>query len=102
MLDWLGIPQAWDQVVEFFTISAFWLYLLYGIGIAAVAMFLGWAFPPLRSLAGAVVLAIGVGLFGYRRGEKDAEARQKAKEARERARQQRNQQPHEPWRWPWG
>lgn len=100
MLDWLGIPQAWDQVVDFFTVSAFWLYLLYGIGIAAVAMFLGWAFPPLRSLAGAVVLAIGVGLFGYRRGEQDAEARAKAKREREQQRQVRRQQ-QQPWKWPW-
>jgi len=99
MMDWLGLPALWDQIVDFFTISAFWLYLLYGIGIAAVAMFLGWAFPPLRSLAGAIVIAIGVGLFGYRRGEKDAEARQKAKEARERARQERRDRPRETW-WP--
>lgn len=99
MIEWLGIPAMWDQVVDFFTISAFWVYLLYGIAISAVLIFLGWVFPPVRTFAGAIVIAIGVGLFGYRRGEKDAEERQKAKEARERARQQRNERPRENW-WP--
>ncbi len=101
MLDWLGIPALWDQVVDFFTISAWWLYLLYGIGISIGLIFLGWVFPPLRTFAGAIVIAIGVGLFGYRRGEHDAEARQKAKEARERARQGRNEPPRDNW-WPFG
>jgi len=100
MLDWLGIPALWDQVVDFFTISAFWLYLLYGIGISAGLIFLGWVFPPLRTFAGAIVIAIGVGLFGYRRGEKDAEAREKARLARERQRQVRRDNT-QPWKWPW-
>lgn len=100
MLEWLGIPALWDQVVDFFTISAFWLYLLYGIAISAGLIFLGWVFPPLRTFAGAIVIAIGVGLFGYRRGEKDAEAREKARQEKLRQRQTR-QQNQEPWKWPW-
>lgn len=99
MLDWLGIPALWDQVVDFFTISPFWFYLFWGVVISAIAIFLGWAFQPLRSLAGAVVIAIGVGLFGYRRGEKDAEERARAKAAKELQRQARRERPRETW-WP--
>lgn len=99
MMDWLGIPALWDQVVDFFTISAFWLYLLYVIAISAGLIFLGWVFPPLRTFAGAIVIAMGVGLFGYRRGEKDAEERARAKAAKELQQQARRERPRENW-WP--
>lgn len=100
MLDWLGVPALWDQVVDFFTISPFWLYLFYGVLIIVGAAAAAWLFPVLRSLSGAAIVATIFGLFSYRRGEKDAEARQKAKEARERARQQRGQQPNNNNWWP--
>jgi len=34
---------------------------------------LAWFFPPMRSLAGAVVMSVIAALYAYRRGEKDAQ-----------------------------
>jgi hypothetical protein len=52
-------------------ISPFWGYLAEGIGIIALVSLISWYFPALRSFAGAVVLAVVMGLFGYRKGELD-------------------------------
>lgn len=100
MLDWLGLPALWDQIVDFFTISPFWFYLFWGIVIAIGATLAGWFFPPLRSLSGAIVFAIGSALYAYRRGETDAQKREREKQARERQRETRRQN-QEPWKWPW-
>lgn len=100
MIDWLGLPQIWDQVVDFFTISAFWYYLFWGVVIAAGSLLLAYLFPPLRSLAGAIVVAIATGLFAYRRGEKDAEERERKRKEKEAQRQQRRET-QQPWKWPW-
>lgn len=106
MLEFLGIPSMWDRIVEFFTISPFWSYLFWGVVISFGAAALAWFFPVLRSLAGAIILAIAGGLFAYRKGETDAIRRERDRQARERQRQQRRQQQEDgpwnsTWRWPW-
>jgi hypothetical protein len=83
MLDLLGIPDLWANVVDYFTLSPFWYYLFWGIVIAAGATVAAWFFPVLRSLAGAIVLAVAGGLFAYRKGELDAEARERQRRERE-------------------
>jgi hypothetical protein len=96
MLELLGIPALWDRVVDFFTISPFWLYLFWGVVIALAAAALAWLFPVLRSLSGAVILAIAGMLYAYRKGETDAKRRERERQERARQRQQHNR---DPWRW---
>jgi CHASE2 domain-containing sensor protein len=83
MADLLGLTDLWSRVVDFFTISPFWYYLFWGIVIAASATLAAWFFPVLRSLAGAIVLAVIGGLYAYRKGETDAEAQQRQRETRD-------------------
>jgi hypothetical protein len=97
MLELLGIPALWDSVIDFFTISPFWFYLFWGVVIALAAAALAWLFPVLRSLSGAVIVAIAGMLYAYRKGETDAQRREHERQARERQRQARQQ--HDPWRW---
>lgn len=102
MMDWLGIPQpadVWSDVVSYFSVSAFWLYLFYGALIIVGAAALAWLFPVLRSLAGAVIVAVVGMLYAYRRGEKDAEKREAARRAREQRRQQQQRPRRDPWDW---
>lgn len=102
MLDWLGIPapaDIWGNVVGFFTLSPFWLYLVYGLAIIACALVLSWLFPVLRSLAGAVVVAVVGMLYAYRKGEKDAERREADRRAREARRARPRPQYDNWWRW---
>lgn len=101
MLDFLGIPSpasVWDSIVDFFMVSPFWYYLFWGVVISAGATALAWFFPPLRSLAGAIVLAVSVGLTGYRRAEYDTEKRIKKRQQRS---ERPPHQPH-PFDWFWG
>jgi hypothetical protein len=83
MADLLGLTDLWNGVVDFFTIDQFWYYLFYGVVIVAAATAAAWFFPPLRSLAGAIVLAVVGGLYAYRKGELDAEARERQREERD-------------------
>jgi hypothetical protein len=100
MLDLLGIPTLWERVVDFFTVSPFWLYLFWGVVISVGAAALAWLFPVLRSLSGAVILAIAGMLYAYRKGELDAQKRESERQARQRQRQSRQQQQtNDPWRW---
>jgi hypothetical protein len=99
MLELLGIPALWDHIVDFFTISPFWLYLFWGVIIALAAAALAWLFPVLRSLSGAVILTIAGMLYAYRKGETDAQRRERERRARARQRQQQQAQQHDPWRW---
>lgn len=81
-------------------ISDFWVahydpfYVLCGEGALAVVAVTAasWYFPVLRSLAGAVVMAIIAGLVGYRKGEQADQIRQAARE--------REAQSLSP-KWPW-
>lgn len=85
---------AWDFIaLKLAELSFLWLCLEGGAVIVAVCA-LAWFFPVLRSLAGAVVFAIVAALYGYYRGEKDAEAHAKAERDRVTRQQQRQD-----WRW---
>jgi hypothetical protein len=101
MLDLLGIPTLWQGVVDYFTVSPFWHYLFWGVVISLGAAALAWLFPVLRSLSGAVILAIAGMLYAYRKGETDAQRRERERQARARQRQarQQQQQTNDPWRW---
>lgn len=98
MLDLFGIPALWDQVVAFFTLSPFWEYLLWGVAICIGALLLGWLFPVLRSLSGAVIVAIVGMLYAYRRGENDAAKRHAERQRKQQRREQQRQQ-NDPWGW---
>jgi hypothetical protein len=97
MLELLGIPALWDQIVDYFSISPWWMYLFWGVVISLGAAALAWLFPVLRSLSGAVILAIGGMLYAYRKGETDAQRRERERQERERARQRPNDGGW--WRW---
>jgi hypothetical protein len=100
MLDLLGIPALWQSIVDYFTLSPFWFYLFWGVVIALGSAALAWLFPVLRSLSGAVILAIAGMLYAYRKGELDAQKRERERQATERQRQARQQQQtNDPWRW---
>jgi hypothetical protein len=90
------LESFWQSLIDIATlqfISPFWFWVFTGAWVTALAFVVGWAFPPLRSFAGAVVLAVIVGLTGYRRAEHDVDRKRKLKEERERARQ------GDGWRW---
>jgi hypothetical protein len=95
MLELLGIPDLWQQVVDYFTISPWWVYLFWGVIVCIFTAALAWFFPPLRSLAGAVIMTIGGMLYAYRRGEQDTEQREKER----REREQQRPQNQDKWWW---
>lgn len=75
-MDWI-IQGITTYAAEHFYISPFWYWCSVGAGAIAAVSALGWYFPVLRSLTGAIVFSILAGLWGYRRGETDAEEHQK-------------------------
>ncbi|MCC6889606.1 MAG: hypothetical protein IT536_13815 [Hyphomicrobiales bacterium] len=103
MLELLGIPspaQAFADIAAYFAVSAFWRYLGYGALIVIAAAALGWLFPVLRSLAGAVIVATVGMLVAYRRGEQDAQKREAERRKREQAQARPNRAPRDDgWRW---
>jgi hypothetical protein len=59
-------------------VSPFWFeWLPLGVAVIFACVAVAWFFPILRSLAGAVVIGVIAGLFGYRRGETEYAARHK-------------------------
>jgi hypothetical protein len=55
-------------------ISPFWGWLGEGLLLVAVCLAIGWAFSTVRPFAGAVIMAVIVGLMGYWRGEHDQQS----------------------------
>lgn len=76
---WQGLI---DFVATHFYVSPFWYYVFVGGVIIAAVSVASWDFAVLRTLAGAIVFAVVAGLFGYRRGETDAEKHQNKVDAR--------------------
>lgn len=66
-----------------------------GFLIAVGVSWLAWLIPVLRGLAGAVVVGIGVGLFGYRMGQKAEWTRNTARHERQTT--EGGQRPFWPW-----
>ena len=60
----------------------FWHWAIIGAAVSAAAIALAWFFAPLRSLAGAVIMAVVAALFAYKRGEKDQKAKDKPPQPR--------------------
>lgn len=50
---------------------SFWWYVAVGVAVIAVTTLAAWYFQFLRPVAGAIAVAVGSFLYGYRRGEKD-------------------------------
>lgn len=88
----------WQSAIDFwdahFYISPFWYYVLWAVGIIAAVSFAAWFFPVLRSLAGAIVVAVIAALYAYRKGETDAE-KHAAKTAKTKTKQKQDD-------WWWG
>ncbi len=82
----------WQSLAEFisatFSVSPFWYWCGAGTLVIMAGIALAWFFPPVRSLAGAVVMAVIAALYAYRRGEKDAQAHQEMEERRRVERRQ--------------
>lgn len=76
----MDITWFFQAALDFFTPSPFWYWVFLGFVTTCFCVLVSWFFPPLRSVAGAVVLAIIAGLSGYRRAEYDVDRKQKAKE----------------------
>lgn len=91
--------SLWQSLIDAITlqfISPFWYWCFVAFIVTVCSFGAAYLFPPLRSLAGAIVFAAGFGLYAYRRGEGDAERRQKVLDDRAKARK-----PDQPFSWPW-
>jgi hypothetical protein len=94
--------QIWQSLLDTVTlqfVSPFWWWVFVGACATGIAGVIGWAFPPLRGFAGAVILAVIAGLTGYRRAEYDVERKAKERAAHERTRRQEQQQQGSNWFW---
>lgn len=71
----MDITWVWDSVAAYlaahFYISPFWYWVFLGFVTTCFCVLVSYFFPPLRSVSGAVVLAIIAGLTGYRRAQYD-------------------------------
>jgi len=97
-------PSIWQSLIDVITLqflSPFWWWTFNAVWVTALALVIGWAFPPLRSFAGAVILAVIAGLSGYRRAEYDVDRKAKERKQREAEQQQRQSQQGQPNGWPW-
>lgn len=70
------LDSIWQSGYDFLLnhlpyVSPFYFWLFWSLIVAAVAGVIGWGFPPLRSFAAAVILAVIAGLTGYQRGYYD-------------------------------
>jgi hypothetical protein len=98
------LEQIWQFLTEKLAglvpyISPFWYdYLPWAALIIVVCIALGWFFEGVRSLAGAVVLAVIAFLVGMWKGEGFATERYKKDIARLKQ-QRQQQQGNDPWRW---
>lgn len=100
------LEQIWQFLTEKLSglipyISPFWYeWLPYGLTVIVVACFAGWFFPPLRSLAGAVVMSVIAALYAFKKGE-DTAAERYRKEIARLKQQRRQQQPTNANWWSW-
>lgn len=87
------LNTIWQSAIDFagtFYITPFWFWVACAAGVTFVSLVVGWAFPALRSFAGAVIISACFGLAGYRRAQYDDAKRQAELDARKQA---------TPWRW---
>jgi hypothetical protein len=100
------LEQIWQFLTEKLAglvpyISPFYYeYAPWGILIIAVCILISYLFPPVRSLAGAVVLSVIAFLVGMWKGEGFATERYKKDIARLKAQRQNQKQPRKDW-WRW-
>ena len=100
------LETVWQFIVEKITglmpvISPFWFeWLPLGALIIFGCLVVGWFFPPVRSLAGAVVMSTVTFLVAFRKGESASDARNKKliEKLRHQKQQQQNNNPWEWWR----
>jgi putative Ca2+/H+ antiporter (TMEM165/GDT1 family) len=100
-----------SYVSAHFFISPFWFWLfMAAVTVAsttAIAGLLTFYFPGTlvakiaRTVSGLIFVSSGVWLWGYRRGERDAENHDKAEMDKLRKKQQQSQPTFAPWKWPW-
>lgn len=82
------LNTIWQSAIDFagsFYITPFWYWIFWAAVVTFVSGVIGWAFPALRSFAGAMILAACMGLAGYRRAQYDDAARQSELDARKQA-----------------
>lgn len=87
------LNSVWQSAIDFagtFYITPFWYWVFWAAVVTFVSTVIGWAFPALRSFAGAVILAACFGLVGYRRAQYDDARRQAELDAQK-------QKPFWPW-----
>jgi hypothetical protein len=69
----------WTSAATYFAthfhITPFWWWVFVGACVTFVSAVVGWAFPVLRGVAGAAILAVIAGLSGYRRAQYDDKKR---------------------------
>ena len=94
--------QIWQSLIDTVTlqfVSPFWWWVFVGACATGIAGVIGWAFPPLRGFAGAVILAVIAGLTGYRRAEYDVERKQRERDQRRQRQQEQQRQGTDFWKW---
>jgi len=75
-----AVTSRFFGLFDYFT-DPFWAWLWIGVAVfvvvSAVVYFFGSYFTWLRPIGGVILLVVTMGLYSYRRGEKDARAHDK-------------------------
>lgn len=90
MADGLG-QHIWDLVTLQF-VDPWWFYLLDALVITIALLFLVYLFPGLKTVAGLVIIGMGLWLWGYDWAEGAARKKAEAAAARAAQEQARNRQ----------